>query len=117
MRDDATKDSSLLVYEFVYLWGERLNLFSYSDTNHILTKGKPAVTSFPNMWSAALDYHTIHHLTHTAVTKTGFLMDCSHPLPAANSFAVYISLYTQPLLPITIGSWMYVERLTLSVPN
>jgi hypothetical protein len=30
---------------------------------------KPTVTSFPNMQSMVLDYHTFHHLTHTAVTR------------------------------------------------
>jgi hypothetical protein len=37
--------------------------------NNVLTKRKPAVTSFPHTLSVVLGYHTIQHLTDTAVTR------------------------------------------------
>jgi hypothetical protein len=45
---------------------ELIHLIKY---DHVPTNKRPAVTSFPNMQSVALDYHTTHHFTHTAAAR------------------------------------------------
>jgi hypothetical protein len=52
-----------------HIWGVTSELVQFIKSNHVLTKGKPTVTSFPNMQSVVLDYNTIHYLTHIAVTR------------------------------------------------
>jgi hypothetical protein len=61
--------SSLFVNLLIFIWGATSELVQLTKYNHVLTKGKPTVTPFPNMQSVASHYHTIHHLTHTAVTR------------------------------------------------
>jgi hypothetical protein len=47
----------------------RSNCQNKTKINHVLTKENPTVTSFQNMYSVVLDYRTLHHLTHTTVTR------------------------------------------------
>jgi hypothetical protein len=59
----------LFINLFILIRGATSELVQLIKYNYILTKGKPTVTSFPNTQSAVLDYHTTHHLTHTAVIR------------------------------------------------
>jgi hypothetical protein len=100
----------LLIY--LLLSKVRRQILSVSQINSCSSKGKPTVTSFPNMQSVALDYHTIHQLTHTAVTRLASYWTAGLRYLLITVFS-FKSLCTQPLLPIPNGSRMYVERVNL----
>jgi hypothetical protein len=57
------------------------------------------------MQSAALDYHTTHHLTHTAVTRLAsyWTARLRYLLPTVFSFK-FLSVHNQPLLATINGS-------------
>jgi hypothetical protein len=67
----------------------------------VLTEGKPTVISLPKTQSVDTVYHTIHHLTHIAVTRlTSYWTDHLHYLLlnifSFNSLSVHNSSYLSP---------------------
>jgi hypothetical protein len=111
---------SLFVYEFIFIWGATSELVQLIKWNHVLTKRKPTVTSFPNMKFVVLDYHPVLHLTHATVTRlasywTARLRYLLLTVFSFKSVSVHDPSYNQLFLNVfwafkTYDVWLWTNR-------
>ena len=90
------------VYVFISIWDATSELVQLSN-NNVLTRGKPTVTSFPNLQPAVSGYHTLHHFTHTLSYSTAGINDFRYLLLTVFWFK---SLQVRYLLTYLLNSSM-----------